>query len=831
MPSSTKTTARSAGSYTAGQQRSASPVERRVLPLLVLLFIGSGCAALIYEIVWFQLLSLIIGSSAVSLGVLLGTFMGGMCLGSLFFSRFVSQRQHPLRVYAMLELAVGAFGLLVLWLLPYAGGLYFALALHGMTDLLVRGLFCAICLLPPTLLMGATLPAIARWVETTPEGVAWLGFFYGGNIAGAVLGCVLAGFYLLRVHDMSFATYTAVGIDLAVALASLALSRATTYRSAEVETNAARPSVFLIAPGAWPVYVTTALSGATALAAEAVWTRLLSLLLGATTYTFSLILAAFLLGLGIGSSVGSAISRNLKDPRVALGICQLLLTASIAWAAYSMTRQLPYWPVSPGLAISPTYTFQIDLVRCLWAVLPAACLWGASFPLALAAVGRGADDPARLVGTVYAANTVGGIVGALLGSLLIIAWLGTQTSQRILIAVAALSAIVVLVPAAAAAAERLRINRRGLVWSLATAVAAVLFIRSVPPVPPLLVGYGRWFATRLDNANDFIYVGEGMTASVAVSQLSNGVLNYHNAGKVQASSEPQDMRLQRMLGHLTTLLPPHPGSVLVIGCGAGVTAGAVSIDPALGSETIAEIEPLVPKVVSKYFGAYNFNVVTNPKVHIEIDDARHFILTTKQKFDAVTSDPLDPWVKGAATLYTQEFFDVVKEHLNPGGVVTLFVQLYESSPEAVKSEIATFFKAFPNGVVFGNTNNGGGYDLVLVGQNGPMHIDVDSIDQRLASPQYAQVAASLREIGFNSATDLFSTFAGNEPMLRPWLADAQINHDRNLRLQFLAGLGLNRYDQGPIYSQMLQYRRYPDGLFVGSPEHLAQLRMAMLGAE
>jgi len=464
-------------------------------------------------------------------------------------------------------------------------------------------------------------------------------------------------------------------------------------------------------------------------------------------------------------------------------------------------------------------------------VLPAAVLWGASFPLALAAVGRGAKDPARLVGVTYAANTVGGIIGALFGSLLIIAWLGTQMSQRILIALAAISAIVALVPMAKDAAEKAASGSKKLGWAAAAIVLAGLLIKSVPPVPPLLVGYGRWFATRLENANDFIYMGEGMTASVAVSQLSNGVLNYHNAGKVQASSEPQDMRLQRMLGHLTTLLPPKPDNVLVIGCGAGVTAGAVSIDPALQSETIAEIEPLVPKVVSKYFGAHNFNVVTNPKVHVEIDDARHFILTTKQKFDAVTSDPLDPWVKGAATLYTKEFFDVVKEHLNPGGVVTLFVQLYESSPEAVKSEIATFFQAFPNGVVFGNTNNGSGYDLVLVGQQGgaSMKINVDSIEARLASPQYAQVAQSLREIGINSATELFANFAGTEPMLRPWLADAQINHDRNLRLQFLAGLGLNRYEQGPIYSQMLQYRRYPDGLFEATPERLAQIRMAVGG--
>src|SRR5262249_438727 len=154
----------------------------------------------------------------------------------------------------------------------------------------------------------------------------------------------------------------------------------------------------------------------------------------------------------------------------------------------------------------------------------------------------------------------------------------------------------------------------------------------------------------------------------------------------------------------------------VIGCGAGVTAGAVSIDPVVEDQTIAEIEPLVPKVVAREFGDYNFHVVDNPKVHVRIDDARHFLLTTSERFDAGTSDPLDPWVKGAAMLYTREFFELVKRKLNPGGVVTLFVQLYESNPEAVKSEIATFMEAFPNGVVWGNTNNGAGYDLVLLGQ-------------------------------------------------------------------------------------------------------------------
>ena len=169
------------------------------LPALLLLFVGSGAAALIYETVWLQLLQLVIGSSAVSVGVLLGTFMGGMCLGSLWLPRAISARRHPLRVYALLELGVGACGLILLLAMPLVGRVYFATGGGGLSGFLARGIVAAVCLLPPTVLMGATLPAVSRWIETTPEGVSWLGWFYAGNIAGAVCGCLGTGFYLLRV--------------------------------------------------------------------------------------------------------------------------------------------------------------------------------------------------------------------------------------------------------------------------------------------------------------------------------------------------------------------------------------------------------------------------------------------------------------------------------------------------------------------------------------------------------------------------------------------------------------------------------------------------------
>jgi spermidine synthase len=284
------------------------------------------------------------------------------------------------------------------------------------------------------------------------------------------------------------------------------------------------------------------------------------------------------------------------------------------------------------------------------------------------------------------------------------------------------------------------------------------------------------------------------------------------------------MRLQRMLGHITTLVPATPSRVLVIGCGAGVTAGAVSIDPLVKNQTIAEIEPLVPRVVSTYFAEHNFDVIRNPKVHVQYDDARHYLLTTNEKFDAITSDPLDPWVKGAATLYTREFFAEVKNHLNPGGVVTLFVQLYESNEAAVKSEIATFLEAFPNGAVFANTANGQGYDLVLFGQLEDRKINVDTVQARLSDPANAGIAQSLREIGIYSAVDLFGTYAGRSSDMKNWLSDAVINTDRNLRLQYLAGLGLNLYQSDAIYRSMIRDSAYPDDLFEGSPQTLQALK-------
>jgi spermidine synthase len=282
-----------------------------------------------------------------------------------------------------------------------------------------------------------------------------------------------------------------------------------------------------------------------------------------------------------------------------------------------------------------------------------------------------------------------------------------------------------------------------------------------------------------------------------------------------------------MLGHIPALVHPQPKSVLVVGCGAGVTAGSFLPHPSVERIVVCEIEPLIPQVVAEHFAPENYDLVHDPKVQIVFDDARHFVLTTREKFDVITSDPIHPWVKGAATLYTREYFELCKTRLNPGGVITQWVPLYESNEAAVKSELATFFEVFPEGTVWSNDLEGRGYDIVLLGQAAPATIDVDQLVERLARPDHRQVALSLSEVGFWGCLDLLATYGGTAGDLAPWLKDAQINRDRNLRLQYLAGMGSSNYREALIYNQMLKYRKFPEKLFVASTANHAALKQKL----
>jgi spermidine synthase len=797
----------------------------RFLVVLLVLFAGSGCSALIYEIVWFQLLQLAIGSTTISMGFLLASFMGGLCIGSLGFAKLKLEGYHPLRVYAALEAGIAACGFLVLTCLPFLDRIYLAGAAHGLLGMMTRGLLCAICLLPPTILMGASLPAIVRWIETTPKGVSWWGLLYGGNTAGAVFGCLLAGFYLLRIHDTVVATYWAIAINLAVAAASyLMAARVPAHGAAESAEEAALEAAAGQAVGPqgprWPVYVTIGLSGASALAAEVVWTRLMGMLMGATVYVFSIILAVFLIGLALGSGLGSYVARGWR-PRVALGWCQVLLACGTAWSAYMIAGGLPYWPIDPFLAPTPWMTFQLDMARTLWTILPPAILWGASFPLALAAVAAPGEDPGRLAGEVYAANTLGSIFGALLTSLILVPSIGTTKCEMMLILLPAVSSVFLLGP-------YLKESKSQAVTAIfAVAMVVIAFLaKDVKPIPGEVIAYGRRVATYTNRAQ-ILYTVEGRNSSVAISKWSDGATEVDVNGHVEATTEPYDMKLQRMVGHLPALLHPNPKSVLGIGFGAGVSAGTFTRYPTIEHITVCEIEPVIPPTSTRYFAEADYNVYNNPKTRVIFDDARHYLLTAKDKYDVIASDPLDVFVKGTAAIYSKEYFDSVKAHLNPGGMFTLYVPLYESDERTVRSELATFFESFPTATVWANNINGRGYDMVFMGQVGPLTINVDEIRAKLNRPEYRLVAESLRGVGINSEIDLFGTFAGQRFDLSHWTEGAEINRDKDLRLQYLGGWGINSRLEDFIYRRMISFRQSPANIFQGSPETLMAVSQAI----
>ena len=690
-------------------QLAAAPARRSLSDhdRLRLMFLASGCAALIYEVVWFHLLRLVIGASAMSVGIVLASFMGGMFLGSLYFARFVPPDRHPLRVYAMLEIGIGIFGVLMPLILPAARFVYVGLFGYGAMGIALRGVVAIVLLLPPTALMGATLPAVARRYSHGRTGMSNLAGLYAANTAGAVLGCLLSAFYLLAVWDVWVATGTAAVLNFGIGWFALRSARSSPHRAAAAVARAtsagsgaggdaaARPLAIESAnPVVRAVYLASALSGMTALGAQVIWTRLLTLLFGATVYAFAIILAVFLAGLGIGSAWAARMLRRRLHPVRGLAFSQLGLLPCLLLAAALLAVVLPY--ASPPALTPLTALHGLHVLRAVSVILPSAILWGMSFPLALAAAGTGHSDTGKSSGYVYASNTVGAIVGALAVSFWAIPAFGTRWAQQALVVAAAVSAaalfrVIELAPVGSALSPSPRRSRLSPVWVLALGVVAAAFL---PGLSKVFLAHGRYIWW-VDARDRYPFVSEGAASTVAVHVAPDGYRNFHVSGRVEASNNPNDMRLQRLLGHLSALAHPHPESVLVVGMGAGVTAGALSIHPEVKRIVICEIEPRVVGAANQ-FGPENYEVLKNPKVEVVFDDARHFLATTREKFDVITSDPIHPWVRGNSILFSREYYAIVGVRLKPGGLVMQWVLFYETSELAIRIQMQTFMDAFPN---------------------------------------------------------------------------------------------------------------------------------------
>jgi len=803
--------------------------------LLRLMFLGSGCAALIYEVVWFHLMRLVIGASALSVGIVLASFMGGMFLGSLLFPRYVPATHHPLRVYGLLEIGVGVFGLAMPLILPAVRSVYVELVGYGALGITLRGVIATVLLLPPTALMGATLPAIARRYPPGRRGMSKLAWLYATNTAGAVLGSLLSAFYLLARWDVWIATLAAAAINFVVGGLGVRLARTTPQTlpdrtgSAEARSEASsRP-----APAkklgrdridVQTVYLVAGLSGLTSLGAQVLWTRLLTLLFGATVFAFAIILAVFLAGLGLGSALAAYLLRRGQHAVRALSWTQLLLAPALFLSGLVLARYLPF--ASPPSLTPVSALHGLHVVRAVVVILPAAILWGASFPLALAAAASAGTDTGRSSAYVYAANTIGAILGALGVSFWIIPSFGSAWAMRLLAIFAGLSAAAAFQAIAKAKERSGKPGRATAIQPLWALGLAVLCAATVPGLSKVFLVHGRyiWWV----NANDrFPYVSEGAASTVGVHIATDGYKNFHVAGRVEATNNPSDLRTERLIGHLSGLPHPHPESVLVVGMGGGVSAGALSLYPEVKRIVICEIEPRVVGA-TRLFADENYHVLDNPKVEIVFDDARHFLATTREKFDIITSDPIHPWVRGNSILFSREYYGIVKDRLKPGGLATQWVPLYETSELAIKIQMQTFMDAFPNGTVWNTQSSGRGYDVVLVGGEAPLRLDVASIQRRIDdNPELKQ---SLVDVKIMSAVDLLATYGASGRDMKAWLGDVPINRDFSLKLEYISGLALNTGEADPIYAHMVKDRTYPAFTATGKADNELRRRLKIGGS-
>jgi spermidine synthase len=774
---------------------------------IYLLFFLSGAAALVYQIVWVRSLALVFGGSHLAVTAVLSTFMAGLAIGSYVVGRRVDRIDRPLRLYALLELGIAGSALISAALLKLYPAIYVALA-QGRDEAtlyltVVRIAFSVAAIIVPTMMMGATLPVLSRFTTRQPEHLRRrLSLLYGFNTLGAVVGALAAGFVLLRIFSVSTTLYAAVVTNVVIGLVSLVLPDTTpgTTRSSDgtpVAEVSGEPATDATSDP-WPFRLVLwgiGVSGFCALGYEVLWTRVLTLAVGASVYGFTIILVAFLAGIALGSAACGVLARRSGPSEAAtrrvvvwfgltqviIGIAALVVTIYLRDVPVQAVR-LQNLVIGTGVEAFRARVWASFSLAFFYMVVPALFM-GAAFPLAGEALARRRRAVGRAVGDVLAANTVGAILGAAVTGLLLIRLFGIETSLQILTVLNIGFGLLVLASLH---------PRRWPTLVAATSTLAVVAWLSVAPETARAWDrdYFAIFRSNISEAfstpervreavanTDVLYYAEGTESIVSVIQVKGGEQAFITNGRVEASSHLQAQQVQYTLGHLPMLLNARPRNVLVIGMGSGMTAGATSVHPTVEEVTLVEIEPRV-RGVARTFETWNHRVLDNPKVRVVVNDGRNFLLTTEQQFDVITSDPIHPWFRGAGALYASEHFALAARRLRPGGVIAQWLPLYELTPENLASVVRTFQQHFEHTMLWRAH-----FDAVMVGSNSPFEIDELALDQRISEPA---IAEDLKRVNMGSAVDLLSYFMMGTESMRRFGKDGTLNTDNHLYLEFSA---------------------------------------------
>lgn len=756
---------------------------------VVCIFLASGFAGLVYQTLWVRALSLSVGSTSVALSFVLSVFFGGLALGSYVAARFANRLERPLAVYAYTEIAIGLYAALVIHLLFAGPTLLAKVAAVPVVGGFFVYFFVAAALLPPTVAMGATLPLLVRLCVRSESRLGWgVSVLYGFNTLGAVVGAFASGFLLVPAFGVVGANYAAALVNVLVGLVALALGRSKTAADWAVRPRLDSPFAFSFTRGIAltrfqkGALLASAAVGFASIALEVVWSKYLGIFLGTNIFGLSLVLTVVLLGIAVGSLVLAPVVDRFerREP-----LFLMLLGGAIA-ALLGATRALNFAPVLANLIAYYVggWISMLWVKACIAAlilILPTSLL-GALLPLAMRILGGRPKDAPEVVGVLYSLNTLGAILGAFAGGILITPHFGSSATIMIALAILALSGLVL-----------------ALTWRAATlprAAAALLFVCGLlvaarsPQVDfrhIIQSAYQQYTDENLtlaeavrhfaEDAEEFEKIIEGESAVISLSYekgekdylwlKTNGLRESY----FDVDGAPALPKYEGLLAFLPYALEPDAKRAFVVGYGGGYTVDFL-VNMGIPYVHVAEIEPAILKAADHVYRGKN-PLLKKPNLQLEFEDARRLLAREREPYDIIISQPSHSWLSGVANLFTREFFELVKSRLASRGVFAQWLNLYNTDVETLRSLMRTFFAVFPHGAVFTDVHDS---EMILIGSPAETRFSLVTLGTLALDPR---VREDLAEIPFEDAFDIFPQFLITRQDALAAAGTAPINSDRN----------------------------------------------------
>lgn len=740
----------------------------------------SGACALVYQIAWFRELRLVFGGSTAASSAVLAVFMGGLGAGGMILGKRADRAANAFGLYANLELIVAATAGVSPLLVRLAQAIYVGIGgsstLGSFGATIMRLVLTVIVLGPSTFAMGGTMPAAARAVENASDtNRNRIAVLYGVNTTGAVMGALLANFALIEVFGTQMTLWIACLVNALVGITARAAARAMDKPSTVAEPTADEAPA---TTAMWFPPLAAAVAGFAFMLMELVWYRMLAPLLGGSSYTLGLILAVALAGIGLGGAIYAFGSRRATLTLFALTCALEALAIAIPYALGDRVAIFALLLVPLAKAGFGGSVLAWSLISVL-VVLPAAIVSGYQFPVIIALYGRGAKDVGKDVGRAYLANTLGSIVGSIAGGFGLMPLLtAPHCWQLVVVMLVALAGLSIVLERKAGAIPAAALGACGLL---------AVFAARGPTSTWRHSGIGAGRASGPTDTRGLIafqshwqsiiaWEEDGLESSVALDQNRGYafVVNGKSDGHIFA-----DRGTQVMSAMLAALIHDNPKNALVIGLGTGSTAGWLAAAPEIERVDVMELEPAILRI-AKDCGPANENVLQNPKVHVKLGDAREGLLTSRDHYDIVFSEPSNPYRAGISSLYTIEYYRAVADRLTTDGLFVQWVQTYEVDPFVVATAITTIHEVFPALDVW-ETEEG---DLLLVARAKSHAIDIDKLRARIKEPTYARALEVAWSV--DSAEGVLAHFIANGAFVKA-VVDNQlgvVNHDDDNQLEF-----------------------------------------------